>query len=242
MNRNSPLAYIDFAPFYDPVMGDRSQSAAKVLKLIRDFAPKARNVLELACGTGAILQHLAKSLEVSGLDISPAMLKVAKRRLPDAALHLADIRRFKLNEKFDVIICVFDSINHLLTWRDWLSVFDRVQEHLVPGGLFLFDVHTVRELDRICQRPPWLRKFGKNYAIIEIRKNKADVAAWNIKILQHVKDTKYRLREETIHEASFPIAKVSNALRKVFKRVKCFGTQGQRASEKLDKIYFACRL
>jgi cyclopropane fatty-acyl-phospholipid synthase-like methyltransferase len=45
--------------------------ASYIRRLIRLHKPKARTLLELACGTGAILKVLAKSYDVAGLDLSP---------------------------------------------------------------------------------------------------------------------------------------------------------------------------
>ena len=50
---------------------------------------------------------------------------------------------FALGEQFHVVICVFDTLNHLPVFDDWRSLFARVHEHLAEGGLFVFDVNTV---------------------------------------------------------------------------------------------------
>ncbi len=38
-------------------------------------------------------------------------------------------------------------------------MFDAVHEHLVEGGLFIFDVNTVGELRRLGDEPPWVYDF-----------------------------------------------------------------------------------
>ncbi|MGH9754361.1 MAG: class I SAM-dependent DNA methyltransferase [Blastocatellia bacterium] len=140
--------YGKFGRFYDAVMGSRAESAAFIHDLIQQHKPEAKTLLELACGTGAILKRLSKYYQVAGLDISFEMLSVARKKLPGAPLVHADMVTFELGQKFDVIICVFDSINHILSFADWGKVFRRVARHLAQGGLFLFDINTERKLQR----------------------------------------------------------------------------------------------
>ena len=93
--------------------------ASCIRRLIRQHTPTARTLLELACGTGAILKILARYYDVVGLDLSPQMLSIARKKLPHVRLYRKDMVRFDLGTKFDVIICVFDSINHVLRFADW---------------------------------------------------------------------------------------------------------------------------
>jgi hypothetical protein len=49
---------------------------------------------------------------------------------------------FGLRPHFDAVICLFDSLNHLLSVSDLELAFHSVYSCLKPGGLFLFDVNT----------------------------------------------------------------------------------------------------
>ena len=60
--------------------------ASYIRRLIRQHKPKARTLLELACGTGAILKILAKSYDVAGLDVSPQMLCARPQEVASRAL------------------------------------------------------------------------------------------------------------------------------------------------------------
>ena len=140
--------YASFAKFYDAVMGDRTGPAEYLHGLIRRTKPNARKLLELACGTGSMLKHLGRYYEVSGIDLSRHMLSVARRKVPQAKLFQQNMVTFSLPERFDVICCVFDSINHIAPFSDWKKLFANVQRHLLPGGCFIFDINTQRKLDR----------------------------------------------------------------------------------------------
>jgi predicted TPR repeat methyltransferase len=118
--------YDIFGKFYDAVMGDRAGAAGRLRGYIRNANPRAKSVLELGCGTGSVLKHLASNYEVSGVDLSNRMLTVAAKKVPRAKLFRQDMTRFRLNRRFDVICCVFDSINHVLRFSDWRTMFSQV--------------------------------------------------------------------------------------------------------------------
>ena len=149
-------SYEIFGRFYDAVMGDRAESAKQVSELLRVSKPSARKVLELGCGTGSILKHLQDSYEVSGLDLSNKMLSIARKKVPRAKLWHQDMVDFQIDEQFDTVLCVFDSINHVRRFSDWKRVFARVRQHLSPGGCFIFDINTQRKLERLIAEPPWV--------------------------------------------------------------------------------------
>jgi ubiquinone/menaquinone biosynthesis C-methylase UbiE len=76
---------------------------------------KAR-ILDVACGTGWHLAQLGRGGDLAvGIDISAAMLKVARHRLPDAPLVLADARQLPfVADRFDIVLCarVFSHLAH----------------------------------------------------------------------------------------------------------------------------------
>ena len=156
------VAYTKLDRFYDAAMGDRTEMASYIRRLIRRHKPKARTLLELACGTGAILKILAKSYDVAGLDLSPQMLLFAREKLPHVRFYRKNMGRFELATKFDVIICVFDSINHVLKFADWQKIFRNAARHLENDGLFLFDINTEAKLERLINAPTWVHKSRRS--------------------------------------------------------------------------------
>jgi SAM-dependent methyltransferase len=110
------------------------------------LAVEARGpVLELACGTGRLTNALAASgIEVTGLDLSEAMLRRARqkaRRLGVApAFVRGDMRSFAVGRRFGLVLLTCSSLSHMISHADVLAVLRRVRAHLAPGGLFAFDV------------------------------------------------------------------------------------------------------
>jgi SAM-dependent methyltransferase len=235
------VAYAKLDRFYDAAMGDRTEMASYILRLIRRHKPKARTLLELACGTGAILKILGKSYQVVGLDLSPQMLSLARKKLPHVRFYRKDMVRFELATKFDVIICVFDSINHVLKFGNWQKIFRNAARHLEKEGLFLFDINTEAKLERLINAPTWVHKFGRNLEFINVTDGQRGIANWNIRVFEHHRGNKYGLFEEDIKEISFPVNKIRAALGKEFTNVKVIDPAERTSSTKSDRLYFVCK-
>ncbi|MBA3428736.1 MAG: class I SAM-dependent methyltransferase, partial [Actinobacteria bacterium] len=153
-------SYDTFARFYDPVQGDRADHAAYVRWLIEKHHPTARTALELACGTGSILEQLQPDFEVTGVDLSGPMLAVAAEKVPEARLVQADLTEVRIGEAFDVVLCLYDSVNHLLEFSQWEALFDRAREHLSDRGIFVFDINTDYQLAELVTQPQQAVWFG----------------------------------------------------------------------------------
>lgn len=234
------ISYDRFGPFYDAVMGDRSRSAGSIRTLIKTHCPQCRSVLELACGTGAILQALQDEYQVSGLDLSKAMLRAARQKLK-IPLYRADMTAFELGRKFDAIICVFDSINHLTRWTDWKRVFKQTYKHLERRGVFIFDVNTPTKLKALAMSPTWVYQFERNVLLMEVSCNKDALSKWNIKVFEHQSNVHYRLHEEDIYEKAFPLEKIRNTLREIFHKVQVVDLQTGKVSSQSAKLHFICQ-
>ena len=235
-------SYEVFARFYDEVMGDRADHAAYLLSLIERHHPGARSVLELACGTGSILRQLAPRYQITGVDLSPRMLAAAKRKVPEARLALADMRTVRLGARFDVVLCVYDSIDHLRTFRDWEKVFARAGDHLEPGGVFVFDINTSLALAELVARPPAVIHFGDGHLlVIDVRAGARGSALWNLSVFEHRSGSGYRLHEEEIEETSFPVERIRAALSRRFRRVSVRDAERARPTARSERLHFVCR-
>lgn len=99
--------------------------------------------LDLCCGCGSLLQRAAShGFTCFGLDISMSQLRHAREKAPSAQLVCGDIRSFPLSKEFNVVTCIFDSINYVLSTDEITAVFENVYADLTSDGLFLFDIKT----------------------------------------------------------------------------------------------------
>ena len=91
---------------------DYAAEAERIASLVRRLLPDARSNLHVGCGTGKHARHLTAThgYVVDGLDLDPAMLAIARRKLPDARFFEADMGAFDLGRRYDVVMCMFGSI------------------------------------------------------------------------------------------------------------------------------------
>jgi SAM-dependent methyltransferase len=129
------------ARIYDAIYAsirDYPQEAAELDRLIQERRPGARTLLDVACGTGAHLEHLT-GYELEGLDLDPEMLAVAKERLLAAKFHEGDMADFDLGKRFDAVVCMFSSIGYVKTEERLRSAAAAFARHLEPGGVLVVE-------------------------------------------------------------------------------------------------------
>jgi len=135
------LVFSRSARLYDAVYAsirDYPREAAELDRLIQERRPGARTLLDIACGTGAHLEHLT-GYEVEGLDLDPEMLGVARERLPNVPLHEGDMADFELGKRFDAVVCMFSSIGYVRTEERLRSAVASMARHLEPGGVLVVE-------------------------------------------------------------------------------------------------------
>ncbi len=133
------LSYNDLA-WTEPVMmspEEGEKEAGKFVEIIRKQAKtEVKTLLHLACGGGIYDYTFKKYFKVTGVDISPGMLEVARKLNPEVAYHEGDMRSVKLDEKFDAV-AIPDSIGYMRTLDDLRSAITNACGHLKPGGILL---------------------------------------------------------------------------------------------------------
>ena len=235
------MTYAEFAGFYDQVMGDRTPDIERIRDYVGRYLPSASSLLELGCGTGAVLAGLAADMSVTGIDRSPEMLAVAAGNVAPALLIEADITGFSLGRRFDVVICIFDTVNHLPRFESWLELFGRVHEHLADGGLFVFDVNTTGRLRRLWSGPAFAEDFGPNTVIMDVAPGGGDLSIWDVRVFERLSDGQYRLHHESIPELGVPLARIREALAANFELLEETGLDGGPVTDESSRVFFVWR-
>jgi SAM-dependent methyltransferase len=120
-------------------------------------------VLEYGVGNGRVAIPIARhGLEVVGVDHSAPMLADLRARLraepPEVQDRVrvvrGDMRRVRLERRFDLVIAAFNTVLHLYARQDVERFLARVRAHLAPGGRFVMDlsVPSVADLARPATR------------------------------------------------------------------------------------------
>lgn len=112
---------------------------------VRRHFPQARDVLEVGCGTGFTLQALATALPaacLTGTELFPEGLEVARRRMPDVRLEQLDARDMRFASAFD-LAGAFDVLEHI---DDDEGALRGIAHALRPGGGLIVTVPQHRWL------------------------------------------------------------------------------------------------
>ncbi len=114
-------------------------------RIIKEHAQiEVRTLLHLGCGGGRNDYTFKKYFDVTGVDLSEEMLRLARELNPEVSYHTGDMRSLRLRSTFDSVTAP-DSLNYMKTEEDLQRTFLTAYEHLKPGGVFLTLAEESRE-------------------------------------------------------------------------------------------------
>jgi SAM-dependent methyltransferase len=150
--------YSNMASYYDVIMTSGYYDYAKIVDslVLQDSIEK---VLEIGCGTGLILEELARrkpSIQISGIDLTAPMLAIAKERLEpfkNVALSQQDVCNLSLPSTHNVAFSyggvwyfVIDGdkepflVSHISDHEANLQGFEKMAQHIAPNGTLLLGI------------------------------------------------------------------------------------------------------
>ncbi len=136
------MGYETVARWYDRIyrFKDYWAEAVQIREIVaRHGRSGGRHLLDVACGTGMHLGFLREWFQVAGLEHEPAMLAIARDRLPGVPLFQGDMVDFDLGQRFDAITCLFSSIGYVETAVNLRRAVAAMARHLAPGGVLIVE-------------------------------------------------------------------------------------------------------
>jgi len=141
--------YSKLAEIYDFVMRhvDYPGWANYIGLLLERHGPPDPYVIDIACGTGSLAIELArKGFKVFGVDASGAMVAKAREKSERLGLDItfmqADMLGLQELGTFDAALCLYDSINYLMSLDQVAEALENIGALLPDDGIFIFDVCT----------------------------------------------------------------------------------------------------
>jgi SAM-dependent methyltransferase len=154
-------AYEAMAPVYDDFTAHYDNDAwiEDLLVALERRGLRGRRLLDVACGTGkSFLSMLPRGWQVTGCDISPAMLELAREKAGDAVrLEVADMLELPAFGEFDLVWALDDAVNYLLSPEELERALAGMRRNMAPAGLLLFDVNELLGY----------RTFGSETTVVE---------------------------------------------------------------------------
>ncbi len=226
--------YQNLALYYDNLWKNfTKQHLQRIDKILEQYKFSGKVMIDLACGTGTMVLHLAKRFsKIAGIDISPSMLSVAKSKVGKYKRKVKfirqDMRNLSLPLKANLITCNFDSINYLLKESVVRNVFRNIYKHMNNGGLFIFDActpHKYRNLKGVS-----FREFDKGYSVWIISNNPDKNLIKNRMLyFLHDSDDFFKLHKEIHIQRAYEHNKIVSWLMKsgfsLLKSIKIEGTE-----------------
>lgn len=211
------LAYIHDVGFSDFVV----KACPGLLALLRRNGVRRGLVVDLGCGSGIWARQLTEpGYDVLGLDISPAMIRLARKKAPEAQFVIGSFLQARL-PACNAITALGEVMNYAFDPQNSSSglkrFFERAYKALKPGGLLIFDIAGPGRggPSRVHQGG----SLGKDWAILFRTEENGD------RLVRHIVTVRqagrgYRRREETHILRLYPPHLVMGMLRKAGFRVK----------------------
>jgi 2-polyprenyl-3-methyl-5-hydroxy-6-metoxy-1,4-benzoquinol methylase len=161
-----------FAKSYDSFMKRPSFLPPGLLEIVKSTS--AKSILEFGCGTGTVAVGLSLAgYDVTGVDYSADMLKAArekaKKQQAQIRLILGDISLVGLNKKYDLILCLGNTIPHFTSRTKLKKMLDNCEKHLGPGGHVLFQQLNY---DRILKEKPATFAIDIDRGVVRFKQNR----------------------------------------------------------------------
>lgn len=142
-------AYDALAPYYDQFTTGYAHDdwVAAIERHAIGLGLHGRRALDIACGTGkSTVPLLGRGYSVRACDVSSEMVAEAQRKFPHhaEAFVVADMRRLPRLGEFDLVLCLDDAVNYLLSDAELRATFAGVAGLLAHQGIFAFDVNSLR--------------------------------------------------------------------------------------------------
>ncbi len=111
------------------------------IKMAESLPGNTAELLDLGCGTGLELDEIFKrnpAIRVTGIDLTPEMLEILRKKHPDEHLNLLTADYYKSDlgvERYDAIVS-FQTMHHF-SYKEKLPLYARILAALKPGGIYL---------------------------------------------------------------------------------------------------------
>lgn len=157
------MTYDEIASIYDRAYsgGEFVREDRLVARALRRFVPRNSRVLDVGCGTGKGIELLPGNVDYVGVDLSAAMLEVARTNFPTKRFVLGDARGLPFSDKtFDVVVSTYGSLSHVLEIEVALAEIARV---LRPNGrafMMFYGLDNRRYPQRRDTVPVWYSPRG----------------------------------------------------------------------------------
>ena len=208
------------------------RSAPGILEILGENGITEGLVVDLGCGSGQWARELLRAgYRVLGIDISEAMIRLARQKAPDAEFRVGSLFEAGL-PPCDAVTAVSEVLNYLFDpeneERGLEGVFGRVYEALRPGGVFVFDVLGPGQVSPGTTSRGW--SAGEDWAVLNEKEEDAGRGTMERRIVSFRKVGEHYRREDEVHRVRlYGPEEVAGRLERVGFEVRTVGSYGDYA-------------
>jgi SAM-dependent methyltransferase len=135
--------FTESAEIYDLIYAEFKnypEESERLAALIRRVNPQCHSVLDVACGTGEHMRHLAANgFRVDGIDLDERFVQLAARKNARARIWCSDMVSLNIGERYDAVLCLFSSIAYVRTLERLVETLLAFRRHLNSGGVIVVE-------------------------------------------------------------------------------------------------------
>jgi SAM-dependent methyltransferase len=220
------LAYIHDVGFRSYVL----QAMPGILAILNQHGIQDGLIVDLGCGSGLSAQELVRvGYRVLGVDISAAMIEIARERVPMAEFQVESLFQMKIPD-CSAVISIGECFNYLFdpNHQKLTQIFQRIYDALAPGGVFIFDiaepgqVTNVTPVKSFTEGDDWIVLVEKQEDFVQ------HILTRRIITLRQVGDF-YRRDDEVHSQRLYPAEEIATMLHQLRFQVESGNCYGQFA-------------
>lgn len=231
----------DLAFIHDVGFGEWAlKSAPGILEILKQNEIREGLIVDLGCGSGLWARALAEAgYEVLGIDISEAMIAIARKRVPDAEFRVAALFTADI-PVCNAVTSVSECLNYTFASKteNLARLFRRIYKALTPGGVFLFDLAGPGQV-----KPGTTTKGfteGADWIVLVEKHEDEERSVLTRRITSFRKVARhYRRSAEVHHQRLFRFADVARELRRAGFRVRTSRSYGQYRLPAAHTVFIA---
>jgi len=170
-----------FGKYYDLTYReiiDYKEDCDVLERIFKAFKRQPKSILDLGCGTGShALIFAKKGYSVAGIDVSEVMIEKAKAKAEKEKakieFHVQDMRRMKLNRKFDCAISMFGALGFVYLYKGLVDTLSGLKQHLNKGGLLIFEFWNVGGV-RASPHQRWMETKDQQVTLYRLSESSFD--------------------------------------------------------------------
>lgn len=234
------LAYIHDVGFSDWAIA----SAPELLKILNCHHLQDGLIVDLGCGSGLSAREFVNvGYRVLGIDISEAMLEIARKRVPNAEFRCESIFDAAL-PACHAVTAIGECLNYLFDVKNdrpmRFQLFQRIYKALIPGGIFIFDIAEPGQVEPGIPTQSFTE--GENWIVlVEKNENREQkILTRRIITFRNVGEF-YRRDEEVHHQRLYDPAEIAKELEQVGFQVQISRSYGQYTLPKARSAWIASK-